>query len=176
MRPLIDHRTCLGTILIVAVNVGAAACASNGGGGHPMGGNLAADTARTFTRNAVNAPPIAVLADSTDQPFYPDGMRLAEIEGDVTAEFIVDSVGHIDNSSIRIVTTSDARLTKSVTTWLTGRRFSPARKDGRAMAARTSQDFHFGLTRLKGNVGDSGASRNNAGLGGAAVMSRPPED
>ena len=174
MRARLRYRTCLVTIAGAVVGIATTGCAGNGGGGHLGGGNLAADTSRIFTRNALNAPPIAVMADSNDQPFFPDGMRLAEIEGDVTAEYIVDSTGRIDNASIKIARSTDARLSKSVTTWLTGRRFMPARKDGRAMAARTSQDFHFGLTRLKGNVGESGADRNRPGIGAGAVMSRPP--
>ena len=42
------------------------------------------------------------------------------------------------------------------------------------MAARTQQDFHFNLYRLKGNPGDSGASLNRPGVGGGVVTPRPP--
>lgn len=160
MRALPRFHTCLVAIAGALVGIASTGCAGTGGGGLRGGGNLAADTSRAFTRTALNAPPIAVMADSSDQPLYPDALRLAQLEGDVTAEFVVDSAGRIDNKSIRIVQSSDARLSASVTTWLVDRHFTPARKDGRAMAARTSQEFHFGLYRLKGNPGDSGAGGN----------------
>jgi protein TonB len=65
------------------------------------------------------------------QPEYPDQMRLAGIQGRVLIQAIVDTLGRIEPSSIRIVQSPNPGFDEPVRAWAIKAHFRPARLRGR---------------------------------------------
>jgi TonB family protein len=78
-------------------------------------------------------------------PTYPESLRQVGIEGEVTAEWIVDTVGTADSTSFRLVSSSHQLFTEAVRTVLPQMRFRPATLDGRHVRQFVRQQFRFQL-------------------------------
>jgi TonB family protein len=78
---------------------------------------------------------------------YLGPLKAAGVEGRVTAQFVVDTSGHVDASSIRIVASDDERFSTSVRRALVRYRFSPAMAHGRKVHVRMQQEFVFRIAR-----------------------------
>ena len=93
-------------------------------------------------------------------PRYPDALRTANIEGDVVAQFVVDTSGHPNMETFKILKSSDTLFTASVRSSLPNMRFEPALVGGRAVKQLVQMPFMFSLsggTRVSGvlNAGDT---------------------
>lgn len=80
-------------------------------------------------------------------PRYPDMLRSANVEGEVLAQFVVDTTGRVEGGSIKILKTSHDLFTNSVKQALSGMRFFPAEIGGRKVKQLVQQPFNFTLTR-----------------------------
>jgi TonB family protein len=78
-------------------------------------------------------------------PHYPDALRRAHIEGDVTLSFIVDSAGHVDRRSIQVLDTTSPGFTGAAEEALMHSQFDPAEVNGQHIAVRTSKRYAFRL-------------------------------
>jgi TonB family protein len=81
------------------------------------------------------------------QPLYPDVLRDAGIEGEVLAQFVVDTVGLAEPGSLKILQASHDLFAQAVTEMLPRMRFVPAETGGRKVKQFVQQPFVFSLRR-----------------------------
>jgi DNA-3-methyladenine glycosylase I len=87
--------------------------------------------------------PVEPLPGFQDPPRYPRSLQRLSIDGTVKLSFVVDTSGHVDMKSVRIIRSSDAAFFKAVMDWLPHTRYIPARFRGRKVRERVDQTFHF---------------------------------
>jgi TonB family protein len=90
---------------------------------------------------------VAELAPGNAAPRYPDMLRSANIEGEVLAQFVVDTTGHVDMSSLKVLKTTHDLFTNSVKQSLPTIKFSPALVGGRKVKQVVQMTFPFTLSR-----------------------------
>jgi TonB family protein len=81
------------------------------------------------------------------RPEYPALLRNMRVEAVVAVQFVVDTAGRVEPSSITFATGTDGLLEVSVRRALLASRFVPARTRDRAVRMLVRQDFAFRLTR-----------------------------
>ena len=79
-------------------------------------------------------------------PRYPEALRAAGASGEVVAEFVVDTAGRVEPSSVAIVASTHALFEQSVRDALRRMRFQPAEAGGRRVRQLVRQPFTFSLT------------------------------
>lgn len=80
-------------------------------------------------------------------PRYPDVLRLADIEGEVLAQFIVDENGVADSTSFTVLRSTHALFTNAVLSSITSFRFNPAELNGRRVKQLVQMPFQFSLSK-----------------------------
>jgi TonB family protein len=80
---------------------------------------------------------------SGQQPKYPDELRAAKVEGQVLAQFVVDTTGHVEPATFRVLLSSHALFTQAVRDALPGMQFLPAEVGGRKVRQLVQQPFVF---------------------------------
>jgi TonB family protein len=90
---------------------------------------------------------VAELAPGNAAPRYPDMLRSANIEGEVLAQFVVDTTGHVDMSSLKVLKTTHDLFTNSVKQSLPTIKFSPALVGGRKVKQLVQMTFPFTLSQ-----------------------------
>jgi TonB family protein len=90
---------------------------------------------------------VAELAPGNAAPRYPDMLRSANIEGEVLAQFVVDTTGHVDMSSLKVLKTTHDLFTNSVKQSLPTIKFSPALVGGRKVKQVVQMTFPFTLSQ-----------------------------
>jgi TonB family protein len=113
------------------------------------------DGSRVYIEPELEHP--AARDPASDGPLYPDYLRARGIEGSVVIRFIVDTLGHADSTTLRIVETSHPGFADAVRTALPRMLFIPAQLDGRPVPQLVMREFRFILTRA-----DSLAARAQA--------------
>lgn len=78
-------------------------------------------------------------------PAYPDSLRRAGIEGEVTAQFVVDTTGRVDVGSFVLLESTHGRFTESVRQALPGMYFRPALLNGQKIRQLVQLPFVFKL-------------------------------
>jgi protein TonB len=78
---------------------------------------------------------------------YPDMLRSANVEGEVLAQFVVDTTGRVEANSIKILKSSHDLFTNAVQQALRTARYYPAEIGGRKVKQLVQQPFNFTLTR-----------------------------
>jgi len=78
---------------------------------------------------------------------YPDMLRSANVEGEVLAQFTVDTTGRVQRGSVTILKSSHDLFTAAVKQALTSARYYPAEIGGRKVKQLVQQPFNFTLTR-----------------------------
>ena len=81
------------------------------------------------------------------QPKYPDMLKSANVEGEVLAQFVVDTTGRADMSTFKVLKSTHDLFTKSVRTALQDMRFVPAEIGGQKVKQLVQQPFTFGISR-----------------------------
>jgi hypothetical protein len=84
-----------------------------------------------------------VRYESSAAPIYPRDLIAIGAEGLVQAIYVVDTLGQVDTTTIRVVLSDDPRFTESVRTALGGMRFRPAKRAGKAVRQLVEQKFRF---------------------------------
>ena len=95
-------------------------------------------------------------ADSVDRPASPDAghpihpdfppsLFAARVRGLAIAEFVVDTLGRVEEPTVGIVSSTDPLFSDAVRAALRGATYVPARKDGRAVRQLVQQPFRFDL-------------------------------
>lgn len=85
-------------------------------------------------------------------PDYPPYLEQEGIEGSVTVEFIVDTVGRPDSVSFRVVESTHPAFAESVRAALPGMLFTPAEVDGHRVRELVRQTFQFVIKRPDGQL------------------------
>lgn len=78
---------------------------------------------------------------------YPDMLRSANVEGEVLAQFVVDTTGRVEANSIKILKSSHDLFTNAVQQALRTAKYYPAEIGGRKVKQLVQQPFNFTLTR-----------------------------
>ena len=80
-------------------------------------------------------------------PRYPDMLRSANVEGEVLAQFVVDTTGRAEMSTFKVLKSSHDLFTNSVKSALANMRFYPAEVGGRKVKQLVQMPFVFGLNK-----------------------------
>jgi TonB family protein len=78
---------------------------------------------------------------------YPRALIDSAIEGEVVANFVVDSLGNVERGSFRVMRSSHPEFEIAVRAALSRMRYRPAQKSGRPVRQLVMQPFHFRLER-----------------------------
>lgn len=84
---------------------------------------------------------------SGPQPSYPDILRQSGIEGEVLAQFVVDTTGRAEMSSFKVLKTSHDLFSTAVKTAVSRMKFIPAEVGNRKVRQLVQQPFSFAMTR-----------------------------
>jgi protein TonB len=88
----------------------------------------------------------AVLPLGGASPRYPETLRAAGVEGEVVAEFVVDTAGRVEHEGVTIVAGAHPLFDAAVRDALRRMRFRPAEAGGRRVRQLVRQPFTFSLT------------------------------
>ena len=88
-----------------------------------------------------------VPAPGSTQPRYPDMLRQAGVEGEVLAQFVVDTTGRAEPSSLKILKSSHDLFIQSVKNALPQMKFIPAEVGGRKVKQLVQQPFSFSISK-----------------------------
>lgn len=78
---------------------------------------------------------------------YPEMLRQAGVQGQVVAEFIIDTTGHVERNSFKIVQSSHPLFDGPAREAIMSCRFRAGRISGRAVRVRVQQPVNFTITR-----------------------------
>ena len=135
---------------------GASAPDANEGFGKPVqdGGGREMPLASADEGPPVDGSPVFLASEldvevqrdpSSAGPRYPEPLRLTNTQGSVIAEWIVDTTGTADTSSLRIVSSTHPLFEEAVRTCLAEMRFQPAELSGTRVRQLVRQEFRFQL-------------------------------
>jgi protein TonB len=88
-----------------------------------------------------------VQAPGSTQPRYPDILRQAGVEGEVLAQFVVDTTGRAEVGTFKVLKTSHDLFASAVKNALPGMRFIPAEVGGRKVKQLVQQPFGFAIAK-----------------------------
>ncbi|MGH7623665.1 MAG: energy transducer TonB [Gemmatimonadaceae bacterium] len=80
-------------------------------------------------------------------PRYPDMLRSANVEGEVLAQFVVDTTGKADMSQFKVLKSTHDLFTNAVKASLPNMKFYPAEVGGRKVRQLVQMPFQFSLTK-----------------------------
>lgn len=103
------------------------------------------DAGHVYIASAVDKK--AVRNPASGAPVYPPFLEATGIEGYVTVQFVVDTVGRVDSVSFRVVEVTHPAFAEAVRAALSSLLFSPAEIDGRPVRQLVRQTFRFVLQR-----------------------------
>lgn len=95
--------------------------------------------------NQVEKAVIAIPGTAT--PRYPSMLQSAGLEGDVRAQFVVDTLGHVEPGSFRALESTHDLFAAAVREALPRARFKPAEAGGHKVRQLVEQTFTFRITR-----------------------------
>ena len=88
-----------------------------------------------------------VPAPGSISPRYPDMLRQAGVEGEVLAQFVVDTTGKAEPGSLKILKSSHDMFVQSVKNALPQMKFIPAEVGGKKVKQLVQQPFTFSITK-----------------------------
>lgn len=80
-------------------------------------------------------------------PVYPDSLKAAGVEGEVLAQFVVDSLGRVEPSSIKILRSTHELFSRAVIEALPKMDYTPAMVGSRRVRQLVQEPFAFTRTR-----------------------------
>src|SRR3982750_1933627 len=78
---------------------------------------------------------------------YPDMLRSANVEGEVLAQFVVDTTGKYEAGSFKVLKSSHEQFTQAVKNALPSMKFYPAEVGGRKVKQLVQQPFTSSLSK-----------------------------
>lgn len=102
---------------------------------------------RVYSADEVQQP---ARVDSTKlrSPAYPDSLYAYRVEGEVLAEFVIDTTGEVREGSVGIVSATHRLFADAVERALFASTFEPARHEGRKVPQVMILPFRFQLNRM----------------------------
>lgn len=110
-----------------------------------VGGTGPVNPEQTYFDFQVEKP--AASAPGSPGPRYPDILRSGGVEGEVLAQFEVDTLGRVNIASFRVLRSTHALFEQAVRSALPNMRFLPAEVGGRKVRQLVQQPFVFNLQR-----------------------------
>ena len=86
--------------------------------------------------------PVRLLPDQP-HPRYPESMRKSGIQGEVLAQFVVDTLGHADMSTFKVLRSNATEFTNAVRIGLPQMAFMPAELQDRKVRQVVQMPFNF---------------------------------
>ncbi|HEX3867393.1 MAG TPA: energy transducer TonB [Gemmatimonadaceae bacterium] len=111
-----------------------------GGTPTPVGGDN-----QTYFEFQVEKPVAAQPGNSA--PRYPDMLRSANVEGEVLAQFTVDTTGRAEMNTLKILKSTHDLFTNAVRAALPNMKFYPAEVGGKHVRQLVQMPFQFSLTK-----------------------------
>ena len=87
------------------------------------------------------------LVPGTLGPMYPDSLRAEKVEGEVLAQFVVDTTGLVQVTTFKVLKASHGPFVDAVRTALPAMRFEPALVGGRKVRQLVQQPFMFAQSK-----------------------------
>ncbi len=84
-----------------------------------------------------------VMEKDSPKPTYPSVLQSAGIEGMVRAQFVVDTTGKVEMSSLKILESTNEQFSNAIRTVMPKLRFFPAEVGGRKVRQLVQQPFNF---------------------------------
>ena len=112
--------------------------------GQPTGTPNVADGS-PLTESMVEQAVVAIPGTAT--PRYPSMLQRAGLEGDVRAQFVVDTLGRVEQGSFHVVQSTHDLFAAAVRDALGRARFKPAEVGGHRVRQLVEQTFTFRITR-----------------------------
>jgi protein TonB len=103
------------------------------------------DQSQTYFEFQVEKP--VVSAPGSSAPRYPEILKSAGVEGEVLAQFVVDTTGRAENGSFKVLKTSHELFALAVKNALPGMRFLPAEVGGKKVKQLVQQPFVFAIQK-----------------------------
>jgi protein TonB len=110
-----------------------------------IGGTAPVNTDQTYFDFQVEKPVAPI--PGTGAPRYPDILRSASVEGEVLAQFVVDTTGRVEIASFKVIRKSHDLFEAAVRSALPQMRFLPAEVGGRKVKQLVQQPFVFALQK-----------------------------
>src|SRR5262249_54942392 len=85
------------------------------------------------------------IRDSSPMLVYPRLLREAEIEGEVVLQFIVDTLGRVEPTSLQVVQTANPGFNESAKDNVLDTRFRPGRVHGKGVRVLVRLPIRFKL-------------------------------
>ena len=111
--------------------------------GQPNGAPNVSDGSPLFTESIVEKAVVAIPGTAT--PRYPAVLQSAGVEGSVRAQFVVDTLGRVEQGSFRALESTHDLFTAAVRDALTRARFKPAEVGGHRVRQLVEQSFAFSI-------------------------------
>jgi protein TonB len=108
------------------------------------GGTGPVDLTQTFMEAAVDEPPERLSGPS---PRYPEMLRQAGIEGSVVLEFVIDTTGRVEESSIKINQSTNRAFEGPARDVIRRSLYRPGRVRGQAVRVLVQQSISFSIQR-----------------------------
>lgn len=86
-------------------------------------------------------------APGNPAPRYPDMLRSANVEGEVLAQFVVDTTGRADMKEFKVLKSTHDLFTNAVKASLPNMKFYPAEIGGKKVRQLVQMPFQFSLNR-----------------------------
>jgi periplasmic protein TonB len=109
------------------------------------GGKAVVQSDQPYFEFQVEKP--VVPAPGSISPRYPDMLRQAGVEGEVLAQFVVDTTGKAEPGSLKILKSSHDMFVQSVKNALPQMKFIPAEVGGRKVKQLVQQPFTFSISK-----------------------------
>jgi protein TonB len=87
------------------------------------------------------------VAPGNPQPRYPDMLRSSNVEGEVLAQFVVDTSGKADMREFKVLKSTHDMFTNAVKAVLPNMKFYPAEVGGRKVKQLVQMPFQFNLSK-----------------------------
>lgn len=81
--------------------------------------------------------------ENSAAPIYPHDLMATGTQGMVQATYVVDTMGTVDTTTVRVMYSDDPRFTESVRDALGQMRFRPAKRAGKTVRQAVEQKFRF---------------------------------
>ena len=95
----------------------------------------------------------AAFDASSAAPIYPDSLRQAGVEGEVLAQFVVDTLGIVERGSFVLLSATHRLFTQSVREALPAMHFRPAELNGQRIRQLVQVPFVFRLAQTQADTG-----------------------
>ena len=109
------------------------------------GGTGPVTTDQPYFEFQVEKPVLAAPGSPT--PRYPEMLKSGGIEGEVLAQFVVDTTGRVQSGSFKVLKSSHELFTVAVRNALPQMRFYPAEVGGRKVKQLVQQPFTFAIQK-----------------------------